>query len=265
MRGVTHYFMQNEIKKFGRRLKKSFLFYNKNSFAIFKVAVVAFVPLIILDRLFFIRFNIEMITSALIVDMPIYFGGKHYLLWQFVLIALSAFILGACLFFLYQIALLKTIHSTKNNKKLGVFSTYWMSWGELRSFCYIFIKIFLWYFIFSLLFIIPGFIVIGLFSFSFFVLIFDGKKGSEAMKASKKMVMKNAAVFAGNVLPMLLITAVFYFLIIFSQETLFKVHVSCYLSTGALMGEIVQDLTTVVMSIYPVIFLYLLYQELKNN
>jgi len=255
--------MVNDLKNLGRLLKESYLFYNKNSLTILKLVPIAFIPLIIIDRFMLMRVSFGQVSAAFLLEQPIYFRGMEFNVLAFILFVLAAIILSFLILFLFQISLLKTMAAIENKQDVGVLSSYKQAWGLLGKFCIVYFLIMIWFSIWSLLFIIPGIIILGLYSFSAYALVFDGKQGKEALNFSKDIIKKNAVKFLGHVMAMIVITAVIYLSIIFSQEVLFKVHVSCYLSAGATVGELLQDVTTIIMGIYPVIFCYLLYKDMK--
>lgn len=106
-----------------------------------------------------------------------------------------------------------------------------------------------------LLFIVPGVVFAVWFCFTYFTLLIEGKKGIEAMKASKEHVR---GMFL-DVFVRLIVLFIIYFVIMFIVGFVFSMF------SSGMMVQVATDIISVFIAPYALVYLYRLYQDVKAN
>ena len=246
-------------------LIKSLQFYVRNFFSLLMVTAVVFIPLALLDRFFIMKVDFNQLPRAMVENQPIVIRGISLALWEFMAWVVLFLFIVLILLFLFQIALFLRIETIHHNKKIDVFLLYRQALGKLGLYLDILLRVIGAVCAWSLLLIIPGIIVGVLYSFSVLAFLFDGKQGKEALHYSREIIKSNVCAFMIQVAAMLSITLAFYALIIFVLEVVFKVHAQCAYTVSSRIGEGLQDIITIALAIYPLVFFYMLYNELKQR
>lgn len=167
---------------------------------------------------------------------------------------------------LLHIALFKMIQANDREERLGVFEVYRQAaplcGPYLRVILLALVKIVLW----SLVLIVPG-IVFGFFySLANIIFIVDGKKGLEALRESKKIIKANGLVYSGNLALMLLVVYLIFRIIDILLANTFGVNeVEGEFRMLAAIGEWLFYLCTIVLSIFPPVFLFYLYKQMRSQ
>ena len=183
--------------------------------------------------------------------------------WQFrgVMVIAGAMLLVVMV--LFQIVLFKTIEAADQGKKLGIAEGYWTAWSLSGQFLFtillILIKAVLWTFVF----IVPGFVFSLLYSLASIVYLFDGKKGMEALKESKRLIKLKWDQYLFN----LLFVGAMVFIVYWISDLLLANTFGVNYGDGefsmlAAIGEGLFYLFTIMLSLFPPVFIYYQYKDL---
>jgi len=257
--------MHQSIKNFISILLTSYHFYAKNLFSFLRVIIIIFIPLFIIDRLFFMRTQFDAISFAYFKNTLMYIGDQPFTLALFIFIATLVGFITIALFLLFQIVILKTYEKIDQKKQVCTGNIFHESIWLFFPYSLVFILFVFWASVWSLLFIIPGLVVGFFYSFAICAFMFDNKRGNEALSYSKKIIKSDMKRTAGNIVGMLGIVCCLYLILVLFLEYIFAVHIQCDPATKARMGELLQDLVTIIFAAYPLIFITVLYKDMRNK
>ena len=113
--------------------------------------------------------------------------------------------------------------------------------------------------------IVPGILFAIFYAYSVFAVIIDGKKGNSALRYSKDVVTSDVWRYIGNITAAWLVTLPCYIIIHLIVTLLFGDKTGNNIGLLPTTGEALTNLCGVVISVYVMIFSYLLYEELKKQ
>ena len=239
--------------QFWNLFRLSILLYKKFLIKFIFLSLTFFTPVVLINHYFWQ--NTPLLNSIrLNISWEVYYliNGT---LWCFVVLY----------FLLYFMSLIKTIHFAQQQKTIKLWEIYKETLSEYKKFfqiirLYLF-KVFSW----SFLLLIPGIVMAVIYNYSVLAFLIDGKKGQDALMMSKKIIKTHYNKFLDYMLFMFLIYLVTCFPIILVLDL--WISGFWYVSRFLLVYifEYVQIYCIILLGIFPVIFYYYLYQELKQQ
>lgn len=166
------------------------------------------------------------------------------------IIAIPAAIAMILLSIFSYIALIQTVANESQNDWRAAFAK-----SKERAFSYVWTAVIsaVLVIIGLILLIIPGIYLAIMYSLGAFIVVLENKQGMEALRASKALVSKRALAFVGR----MIVFALFAWIAMFGVGLL-----SSFLKFGPL-PEILAALVQMVITVYGVVWVYLVYQSLK--
>ena len=265
MKNLSALFNQGVFKV----LKESFSLYFKNIFRLLEIVAWITLPASIFFVLIFYWGLPEQALYAL--------GAISYPTVFILLLVLNA-------------ALIKTIQATEEGKIVGTLSVYasvfalfgsylWvltlaalriMLWAlPFISFCLISLRLNVrapfWLFSLALLFLAPVFIAVCQYSFSPLAFLIDGRKGSEALAESKKIIKPNFWKFLGNIFVLFLIMTPLDGQIYQWMDKVVTTPLTAMNLFPLLLFNCLINLLAVTVNVFPTVFFYFLYKEFQNQ
>lgn len=223
--------------------KKSFDLFSKNIKTFAVVVAIFFLVMVVLGVLFGVAFSMTQIDMTMLAQSVNPLG----------LVGLFVFIVIAFLLTLvYSITIIKTADALAHGQKVGAIEMYKEAKDSFKPFCIVSLLVFSKVILWSLLFIIPGIIFGVLYGFAQFCFLIDGKKGKEALVASKMIIKTNLKEFSLKMLGLLGV----YVLIGMA---------SGFLAMIPYAGNIILEVVKAALGVYAIIFSYYLYQDLKGK
>jgi hypothetical protein len=247
--------MTVERKRLRVLLKESFVFFTRNILPLTKGVLSAYLPLLLVFSIYALNLA-GMDKTAEELD-PV--TAVRFFFFSI------AFFMAVIIFSLfYQIALIKTIVLVDRQESLDVGSLFRESWSLLRGYLGVVLRVLVRVFLWTLVLIVPGIIFAIFYSYAGMAFIVEGKEGYRALVYSKQIIKPAVWKFLGNMLAVSLLVFPAYILMSGVIEMIFGPVSVEGESRVSLPGIILGNLTSVVVGIYPMTFLYFLYQELKK-
>ena len=166
----------------------------------------------------------------------------------------------------FQISLFKTTQTLDRGSELNIFEIYHQSWPLCGPYLSIFLLVLVRVVLWSLLLVVPGIIFGSLYSLANIIFLIDGKNGIEALRESKKIIKAYWGRYFGNLILMFLAISLVCKIADFLLASTFGVNdIAGEFNILAAVGEGLFYMFVIVLSIFPSIFVFYLYNDLKQQ
>ena len=252
-------FSQLNWRDFIRLLKSSYNLFDRHFFKFLKILAVPVFILFSLNSLlqfFFLTPDlIEKLNQREIGSLIKFI--TVFCCWLYIFVIILA---------LYHIAILKQIQAVDHGEKQSMVDSYRRAWLLCRSYLGVSFltigKVLLW----TLALFVPGIIFGVLYSFSSMVFVLEGKKGLSALSESKKLIKANLGKYlCCSLLLMLVVYLVFRALDFLLANTFGVNEPGGPFSLLSAIGEGLFGGCIAVLTLFPLIFMYYLYYDLKTQ
>jgi|GEM_PF-1148255 len=243
-------------KSLGQLLCDTFLLLKRNLFSLSGVVFATYFPLGFLSFLFF------WVTFVFKDKIDIFFAQKSILAVIVFIVFFSALIAVVFLtMMLFSIAIIKKIKACDEKKGLSVQEAYRCSVAALGPFCivslWVLLKVSLW----SLLLIIPGIVFALFYSFAQIVFVLEDKRGLAALVRSRNIIQPYFWEFIGKSL----VAGLIFFVISGPCQLIVYLAFPSKVGWDPIMAAVLVNFINGFLGVFPVVFGYFLYKDLKER